>query len=68
MLEESLHVLDEVQDMIREELKLPPGAPLGDEPLGLMSHVPRPLLAALEVIGIMSLILTLYEVQNNLEI
>lgn len=49
MLAESLRVLDEIQDMIREELKLAPGAPLGNQPPGLMSRVPRPLLAALEV-------------------
>lgn len=49
VLAESLRVLDEIQDMIREELKLAPGAPLGNQPPGLMSRVPRPLLAALEV-------------------
>ena len=49
MLEESLRVLAEVQDMIREELELSSGAPLEDLPPDLMSRAPRQLIAALEV-------------------
>lgn len=49
VLEESLSVLSEVQDLIREEAGLPPGSSLERQPPELMANVSLPLMEALEV-------------------
>lgn len=49
VLDESLHVLADIEGLIRESIGLEPEAPLDSQDAGLMAHVPEPLLTALEV-------------------
>ena len=49
VLAESLRVLTDIQSLICEELQLPPGSMLDEQPAEIMSRVSAPLLGALEV-------------------